>query len=56
MRGGFVGAIALALVIGAGARFAAAEGGVNWVADMDAAKKAAAEQHRLILANFWAEW
>ncbi len=48
--------LVLFLALAAGARFATGEGGVNWAADLESAKKAAAEQKRVIFANFWAEW
>lgn len=56
MHRNLAGALALALVVAFGAVTARAEGGINWVSDLDAAKKQAAEQKRLILVNFWAEW
>ncbi len=53
----FARALGLATVVALGASLTAAEeGGIQWVKDMEAAKKAATESQKLIQLNFWAEW
>ena len=56
MRRKLVGALALALLVGAGAAVGLAEEGIQWGNDLAAAKKAATEGKKLIQLNFWAEW
>lgn len=50
-------ALGLAALVALSATLAAAEDtGIQWVKDLDAAKKQAAESKKLIHMNFWAEW